>query len=52
MNNCSALIVASIFGLVAGMGHGIVSHYQNLPVSLSQQVIESFNGHTNDRTFN
>ena len=44
MNNCSALIVSSILGLVAGIGHGIVSHYQDLPFSLSEQLIESIDG--------
>ena len=41
MNDRTSLIIASILGLVAGMGHGVVSHMQELPFSLSQQVVES-----------
>ena len=41
MNDRTSLIIASILGLVAGMGHGVVSHVQELPLSLSQQVVES-----------
>lgn len=48
MNNQASIILASIFGLIAGMGHGVISHYQELPVSLSEQVIESIS----DTTFN
>jgi hypothetical protein len=44
MNNQVSLIVASFFGLLAGMSHGVVSHYQDLPFSLSEQVIESIDG--------
>ncbi len=44
MNNTASLILASIFGLVAGMSHGVVSHDRDLPFSLSEQVIESING--------
>ena len=44
MNNQASLIIASILGLVAGMSHGLVSHYQDLPFSLSEQVIESIKG--------
>ena len=44
MNNQVSLILASVFGLVAGMSHGAVSHYQNLPFSLSEQVVESIKG--------
>lgn len=41
MKDRTSLIVASIFGLVAGIGHGVVSHIQQLPFSLSEQAIES-----------
>lgn len=44
MNNQASLVIASIFGLIAGMSHGVVSHYQDLPFSLSEQVIESMSG--------
>lgn len=49
MNNQASLILASIFGLLAGMSHGVVSHYQDLPISLSEQIIESINGDRFDR---
>ncbi|MEM6611129.1 MAG: hypothetical protein AAF652_02545 [Cyanobacteria bacterium P01_C01_bin.72] len=46
MNNQASLFFAAIFGLIAGMGHGVVSHYQELPFSLSEQVIESISGNS------
>lgn len=52
MNNQASLIVASIFGLIAGMSHGVVSHFQELPFSLSEQVIESVNGDRSVGDFN
>jgi hypothetical protein len=53
MNNQVSLLIASIFGLVAGMSHGVVSHYQELPFSLSEQVIESISGdRSNYNSFN
>ncbi|MBW4535098.1 MAG: hypothetical protein KME09_14270 [Pleurocapsa minor HA4230-MV1] len=51
MNNHASLVIASIFGLVAGMSHVMVSQSQNLPFSLSEQVIESING-SNSSNFN
>ncbi|WP_199194027.1 hypothetical protein [Pleurocapsa sp. CCALA 161] len=51
MNNHASLVIASILGLVAGMSHGMVSHYQNLPFSLSEQVLESINV-SNGKSFN
>jgi len=44
MNNSVSLILASVLGLVSGMSHGVVSHYQDLPFSLSEQVVESVTG--------
>ncbi|MEM8676464.1 MAG: hypothetical protein AAGF83_21765 [Cyanobacteria bacterium P01_G01_bin.67] len=44
MKDWVALVIPAVLGLVAGTGHGIVSHYQDLPFSLSEQVIESFTG--------
>ena len=43
MNTTASLIIASVIGLVSGMSHGVVSHYQDLPLLLSDQVLESFN---------
>ena len=52
MNNQASAIVASIFGILAGMSHGVVSHFQELPFSLSEQVIESINGDRSSNSFN
>jgi len=43
MNSSVSLIIASVLGFVSGMSHGVISHYQDLPFSLSEQVIESIN---------
>ena len=40
MNNFSSLILPAVLGLVAGIGHGISSHYQGLPFSLAEQIIQ------------
>ena len=40
MNNFSSLILPAVLGLVAGIGHGISSHYQELPFSLAEQIIQ------------
>jgi hypothetical protein len=40
MNNWALFLLPSILGLVAGIGHGISSHCQDLPFSLADQVIE------------
>ena len=44
MNNWASLLLSAILGLTAGIGHGITSHYQDLPVSLAEQVVESVTG--------
>ena len=41
MNNVASLILPAILGLLAGVGHGVTSHQQNLPFSLTEQVIQS-----------
>ena len=41
MKNWASFILPSILGLVAGIGHGITSHHQELPFSLAEQVVES-----------
>ena len=41
MKNLASFILPSILGLIAGIGHGITSHHQELPFSLADQVIES-----------
>lgn len=44
MKNLASFILPSILGLVAGIGHGIASHHQELPFSLAEQVVESVQG--------
>ncbi|WP_019508458.1 hypothetical protein [Pleurocapsa sp. PCC 7319] len=44
MKSLASLLLPSILGFVAGIGHGITSHHQDLPFSLSEQVIESVRG--------
>lgn len=41
MNNWASFVLPSLLGLVAGIGHGFATHYQDLPLSLAEQVIES-----------
>lgn len=39
MNSFAALVLPAVLGLVAGIGHGFVSHYADLPMSLSDQIM-------------
>ncbi|MEO0946557.1 MAG: hypothetical protein AAFY11_00120 [Cyanobacteria bacterium J06641_5] len=32
---------SALLGLVAGIGHGILSHHAELPISLSEQFLQS-----------
>ena len=41
MNNLVSLFLPAVLGLLAGVGHGITSHHQDLPFSLADQVVES-----------
>ncbi|MGK7934682.1 MAG: hypothetical protein AB4206_02570 [Xenococcaceae cyanobacterium] len=41
MNNCASLVLPALLGLIAGIGHGITSHYQELPFSLTEQFLQS-----------
>ena len=43
MNTLSSLVLPAIFGLLAGVSHGVISHYNNSPVSLSEQFIVPLN---------
>lgn len=33
------ILLSAILGLVAGVGHGVVSHYADLPISLVEQAV-------------
>ncbi|MGB3614660.1 MAG: hypothetical protein WBA10_12775 [Elainellaceae cyanobacterium] len=37
----NSVVLSAILGLIAGVGHGIVSYYADLPVSLVEQAIPS-----------
>ncbi len=39
MSNVASLVLPAVIGLVAGIGHGIVSEQLNLPFSLAEQII-------------
>ena len=49
MRNLASFVLPSFLGLIAGIGHGVVSHHQDLPFSLAEQVIESIQ---EERSFN
>ncbi|MGK7896415.1 MAG: hypothetical protein AB4372_23065 [Xenococcus sp. (in: cyanobacteria)] len=38
MNNFASLLLPAVIGLVSGIGHGITSHYLDLPFSLTEQI--------------
>ncbi len=40
MNSLTNLIVPALFGLMTGVGHGIVSHNAGLPMSLTDQILQ------------
>lgn len=44
MNNLVALILPAFLGLVAGVSHGVVSHYSDLPMSLGEQITQPLEG--------
>ncbi|MEM6452376.1 MAG: hypothetical protein AAF703_18940 [Cyanobacteria bacterium P01_D01_bin.105] len=46
MNNFIPLILPAVFGLVAGVSHGFVSHYHELPMSLGEQITQPLQGNT------
>ena len=41
MNNWTYFIFPALLGLVAGVGHGVISHNQELPFSLTEQFLQS-----------
>ena len=42
MNNLASLFFPALIGLLAGIGHGVTSHHQDLPFSLTEQLVHSF----------
>lgn len=40
MNPLNSLALPMFFGLVAGVGHGVISHHHNLPLSLTDQIFQ------------
>lgn len=41
MSNLASLVLPAMIGLLAGIGHGVTSHQQDLPFSLTEQVLQS-----------
>ncbi|WP_346290120.1 hypothetical protein [Sphaerothrix gracilis] len=35
----ASLVLPALVGLLAGVGHGVMSHQADLPLSLSQQMV-------------
>ncbi|MCL2924865.1 MAG: hypothetical protein MGF17_09645 [Trichodesmium sp. MAG_R04] len=38
MTSLTSLILPAILGLITGVGHGVLSHQANLPISLTTQL--------------
>ena len=57
MNNFASLVLPAVIGLVSGIGHGITSHYLDLPLSLTEQLFPTLTSnnlgptHPNANTF-
>ena len=45
MNNFASLLLPAVIGLVSGIGHGITSHYLDLPLSLTEQLFPTLTSH-------
>jgi len=41
MNHGASLVLSTAFGLLTGIGHGFYAHQHNLPLSLSEQVVQA-----------
>ena len=41
MNSFAFLVTPAMLGLIAGVAHGVVSHYADLPLALTDQVKQS-----------
>ena len=45
MSNLASLVLPAVIGLASGIGHGIISHYLDLPLSLTEQLSPSLTSH-------
>jgi hypothetical protein len=43
MNPLTSLLFPVFFGLMAGIGHGVISDHNNLPFSLMDQLFQPLN---------
>lgn len=42
MDNLKTLIIPGFIGLAAGVAHGLISHHAELPMSLTEQLVDVF----------
>ncbi|MEM6445058.1 MAG: hypothetical protein AAFY57_12440 [Cyanobacteria bacterium J06642_2] len=47
MTQLKSLFLPAMLGLVAGVGHGIVTHYAGLPLSLVEQFVPPLQANPN-----
>ena len=40
MNSLTSLVFPAVLGLIAGVGHGIISHQAGFPLSLTEQFLQ------------
>lgn len=40
MNRLAAFVLPAALGLIAGIGYGVVAHAMDLPMSLSEQLLQ------------
>lgn len=40
MNRLASLVLPAALGLIAGISHGVVAHSMDLPMSLSEQLLQ------------
>ncbi len=45
MISLNSLLLPALFGLVAGVSHGILTHQAGLPYSLSEQLLQPLQAH-------
>ena len=42
MDNLKHLVLPAFLGLTAGVAHGFIAHYADLPMSLTEQLVKPF----------